>query len=68
MKTNRKKMEIALARACMTAADISERAEMPRPTVNNVLGGRSCRPATIGRVAKALGVSIEDLIEEDDDG
>lgn len=64
MKADRKKLELALARACMTPEDLTVAAEMPRPTVNGVITGRSVRPATLGRVARALGVDVADLIEE----
>lgn len=64
MKANRKKLEFALARACMTPNALAAAAEMPRPTVNNVITGRSVRPATLGRIARALGVDVADIIAE----
>ena len=38
---------------------------MPRPTVNNVITGRSVRPATLGRIARALGVDVAEIIEKE---
>ena len=52
MKANRRKLEIAMANACMSTADLQKATEMPRPTINNVITGKGVRPATIGRVAK----------------
>lgn len=63
MKAERKKLELALARACMTPDELAKNAKMPRPTVNNVITGRNVRPATLGRIAHALGVDVLDLIE-----
>ena len=63
MKVNRDKLELAMARACMNAADLAQEAELPRPTVNNVIVGRSVRTGTVGRIAKALGVDVLDIIE-----
>lgn len=63
MKADRAKLELALARACMTPKSLTVAAEMPRPTVNNVITGRGVRPATLGRVARALGVDVADIIE-----
>lgn len=63
MKINRKKLEIAMARACMSTNDIQEKTKMPRPTVNNVICGKHVRPDTLGRVAKALGVDVTEIIE-----
>lgn len=45
MKTNRKKLELAMARACMSTADLQKATGMPRPTINNAISGRG-----IGRV------------------
>lgn len=63
MKANRKALELAMARACMDSAALSETAGMPRPTVNNVISGRSVRPSTLGKIAKALGVDPADIVE-----
>lgn len=65
MKTNRKKLEIAMARACMNTEDLQKAAEMPRPSLNNVISGKSARPATIGRIARALGVDVTEIIDEE---
>lgn len=64
MKADRAKLELALARACMTPESLTVAAEMPRATVNNVITGRSVRPATLGRIARALGVDPAELIQE----
>lgn len=62
MKADKGKLELAMARACMTPESLTAEAEMPRPTVNNVISGRSVRPATLGRIAKALGVDPAEII------
>lgn len=67
MKADRNKLELALARACMTPEGLTAAAEMPRPTVNNVISGRSVRPATLGRIAKALGVDPIEILEQEGD-
>ena len=65
MRVNRKNLDLAMARACMTPAALAAAAGMPRPTVNNVMGGKGVRPATMGRVARALGVDVSELIQDD---
>ena len=55
-----------MARACMNPQDLAKAAEMPPQTVNGVIRGRSVRPATLGRIAKALGVDPAELIQEGD--
>nr|WP_278245201.1 helix-turn-helix transcriptional regulator [Clostridium sp. MSTE9] len=59
------KLELAMARACMNSDDLTKAANLPRPTLNNVITGRNIRPATIGKVARALGVDVADLIESE---
>lgn len=63
MKANKKKLELAMARACMNPSDLVSATKMPEPTVKNVLTGRSVRPSTFGRIAKALNVDPEELLE-----
>lgn len=63
MKANRRKLEIAMAKACMNADDLQKASGLPRPTVNNVISGRNVRPGTIGRLAKALGVDVTEFLE-----
>lgn len=65
MKVNSKKLRLAMARACMNTADLSVKAEMPVQTINGVLRGRNVRPATLGRIAKALGVDVAEIVEEE---
>ena len=64
MKANRERLEMAMARACMSMPELARLADMPRPTLNGVFSGRNVRPATLGKVARALGVQVEDLLEE----
>ena len=53
-----------MARACMNSADLPAAAGLPRPTVQNAIVGKGVRPATLGRIAKALGVDPTELLEE----
>ena len=66
MVADRKKLELAMARACMESADLPAAAGLPRPTVQNVIVGKSVRPATLGKVAKALGVDPADIIAKEE--
>ncbi|WP_414151020.1 helix-turn-helix domain-containing protein [Acetobacterium carbinolicum] len=65
MKANKYKLEIAMANRCLNTGDLVNLTKMPRPTVNNVITGRSVRPATIGKIARALEIPVEDLIEKE---
>lgn len=65
MKADRKKVELAMARACIPAKDLADAAQLPRPTVRNVITGRNVLPATLGRVARALGCDVTDILLEE---
>lgn len=65
MKVDRKKLEMAMARACMNSADLPEAAGLPRATVNNAIVGKGVRPGTLGRISRALGVDPSELIAEE---
>lgn len=64
MKANRKKIELAMANACMSLSDLAIKAEMPVPSVKNVIYGRGVKPVTLGKVARALGVDAGNIAEE----
>ena len=64
MTADKAKLTLAMARACMNPQDLAKAAEMPPQTVNGVIRGRSVRPATLGRVARALQVDVIDIIKE----
>ena len=64
MKADRKKIEIAMANSCMNAEDLRKESGLPRPSLNNVISGRSVRPGTIGRVARALKVNVTEILAE----
>ena len=40
MIVNKRKLYIAMARACMNTADVQKKAGMPRPTLDNAIGGK----------------------------
>ena len=65
MIIDKSKIEIAMARACMNPQDLAKAAQMPAQTVNGALRGRSIRAATLGRIAKALGVDVTEIIKEE---
>lgn len=67
MKIDVKKLEMAMACACMNASEIASKAEISRQTVATAKQGKRIGPATVGKIAKALGVDPEEIIEKDDE-
>ena len=57
------KLKITIANNCIKICDLQKKANIPRPTLNNVLSGRSVRPATLGKVARALNVDVREIME-----
>ena len=64
MKISRIKFDLARARACMGQGDF-EKAGIPRGTLNRAMNERSVMPETIGKIAKALGVDVTEIIDTD---
>ena len=49
----------------MNTEDLCAEAAMPHPTLNNVIVGKSVRPGTIGRVAKALQIDVTEILADE---
>jgi hypothetical protein len=63
LRIDKNKLEIAMARAELNRKNLAEKAEMPIPTICNVYTRGTCKPATAGRIAKALGIDVTEIIE-----
>ena len=64
MRINRRKYMIARAKACMGQKELVE-AGIPKGTLCRILK-EDIRPETAGRVAKALGVDVTEIIDLDE--
>ena len=64
MKVSKTKLNIALARKCWNQRDLRDNAVVSSQTVLNINNGKSVMPATVGKIAAALGVDVTELIEE----
>lgn len=63
MNLDLEKLKIAQARACLSVNDLVDETGLVRSTISKVLNGRiNPKPKTLGRIAKALNVNIEDII------
>lgn len=61
MKIDNSKLDVLLARRCMTIADL--RKEASSQTLTRIRRGESVKPITAGKIALALGVDVTDIIE-----
>ena len=53
-----------MARQDVGVADLSQRATVSRATITALRGGKSCNANSVRRVASALGVTVESLLED----
>lgn len=64
MKINKQKLQLAMANACLNMDDLAAQAEVSRVSISKYLSGlRNPKPKTIGKIAKALNVPVENLID-----
>ena len=67
MRINRTVFLNELARNCMTLKELSRMSGVNTVTLTRInQGTQNTMPATVGRIAKALGVPVEVLIKEED--
>ena len=64
MIANKRKLEIAMANACMNPYDLCKVAEIRYQTYQRITSGKDAKPATVGKIAKALNVPVKNLIED----
>lgn len=65
MKLDRRKTQLAQASAQMTTGNLCKAAGITAQAYRRAMSTGS-RPMTIGRIAAALGVPVEDIVEVDD--
>lgn len=64
MKINKQKLQLAMANACLNMDDLAELVDISRVSISKYLSGlRSPKPKTLGKIAKALNVPVENLID-----
>ena len=64
MRINRIKLVTELAKRDMTQKQLAELSGVSRATINYVRAGKSCTDEVGKKIAKALGVTTKELIED----
>ena len=64
MRIDRVKLIAEMAKQNLHVQDLAEKALVSRVTVTAMRGGKSCSTNSARRVAQALGVPVEALLEE----
>lgn len=65
MQIDKTKMEIAMSENALNFVKLSKKSGVSRTTLSYINNGKSCKPEIVGKIAKALEVSVEDLIEKE---
>lgn len=65
MKLSVKKLNLLLANRVMSIEKLSKESEVSKVTLSRMKAGtQEPRPQTLGKIARALGVKVEDLLED----
>jgi DNA-binding Xre family transcriptional regulator len=64
MRISKSKLAVAMARVGLNLTTLSAKSGISRATISYINNGKSCRPEVAGRIARALGVDVTELIEE----
>ena len=63
MRLDKRKIQLLMAELEIGQQTLAIRAEISRQTLSAVMNGRNCRPELLGKIAKALNVKPEKIIE-----
>lgn len=63
MKISVRKLSVETARKCWDSKVLREKAEISTQTIQNIKHGKEVLPITAGKIARALGVDVADLLE-----
>lgn len=64
MRIDRVKLITEMARLDIKNVDLAEKAGVSRVTVSALRCGKTCAPKTAEKIARALGVDVNEIMEE----
>ena len=64
VRINARKVEAMLARDSLTRTEVSKRSGISRQSVSCILQRGTCSTVNAGRLARALGVDVTEIMEE----
>lgn len=64
IRIDKKTVMLKMATLQINQSQLAEKAGISRQTLSAVMNGRSCRPELLGKIAKALGVDVAEIIEQ----
>lgn len=63
MQISKIKVDVVMARKGLNQIQLANDIGINRTRLSSIINGKSCRPSTITRIAKALGVDVTEIIE-----
>ena len=64
MKLDRNKVNLAMAAKCMTVSELAKVYGVSRARINVILNSQIITPVCAGRIAKALGVNVTEILAD----
>ena len=64
MKTDRNKIDVAIARKKWTIPQLAKEYGVSRARMNIIINSQNLTPACVGRLAAALGVDVTEILED----
>ncbi len=64
LKISQDKVQLRMAELCMNPYDLCSAAEISYASYRRIMVKGGCKIATLGRIAKALGVDVTEILEE----
>ena len=65
MRIDNHKLDLLLARRCMSRRDLRDCNGASPQTMQRIGKGEDIKPKTAGRIARALGVDVAEIIEQE---
>ena len=63
MKLSREKIDLYRAAKCFSVKDLAEEYGVSRARMHSILGQRDVTPLVAGRMARALGVEVTEILD-----
>ncbi len=63
-RISKNKISFIMAEKGMLQKDLARESGMSRGNLSTIINGKNCQPRTIFKIAKALGVSVTEILED----
>ena len=64
LKIGQDKVQLLMAKKCMNPYDLCSAAEISYASYRRIMVNGGCKIATLGKIAKALGVDVTEILED----